>query len=256
MSSKRKLEEEDTKVEPAAKRHKPQQPTLAFRLLPGKITSIDIKIHILTFLDIRTSGLARPGWCPRNSDLDRRWRLASKIVTEKDGHVGGFTRTTVGGRLHSLDDMPSMSNSEEKRWYRDGLCHRDGDKPAIIYECVRFGYNAWCQNGQYHRDGDKPAVVDNKGNQSWYRNGLRHRDGDKPAVVDADGSMMWWQHDQRHRDGDGPAAVYANRVHLWYRYDKLHRANGKPAVLYNAYNGECWEEGVHKGPWKYTPDGA
>ena len=43
------------------------------------------------------------------------------------------------------------------------------------------------KNGILHRDGDKPAVIYNDGTMFWYKEGKIHRDGDKPAVIYPDG---------------------------------------------------------------------
>ena len=33
-----------------------------------------------------------------------------------------------------------------------------------------------------HRDGDKPAIIYNDGSKKYYKEGLLHRDGDKPQL--------------------------------------------------------------------------
>ena len=73
-----------------------------------------------------------------------------------------------------------------KRWFRNGLLHRD-DGPAFISSC---GGQEWWINGKRHR-ADGPAVIRTNGIQKWYLNGLRHRD-DGPAVIHPDGSQQWF----------------------------------------------------------------
>ena len=48
-----------------------------------------------------------------------------------------------------------------ERWSKDGMLHRDNDKPAEI-----------C----YHKDGSVYL-------EEWFKDGKRHRDNDKPAYI-------------------------------------------------------------------------
>ena len=103
-------------------------------------------------------------------------------------------------------------------WYRYGVCHRDGDRPASVR---RDGHREWHRNGVLHRDGDLAALVSHgyRGgggggvSMHWYRNGTQHRDGDRPSLV-ASGSdanttawMQWHKDGKLHRDGDKPAEI-------------------------------------------------
>jgi hypothetical protein len=81
----------------------------------------------------------------------------------------------------------------------EGLHHRLGDRPAVIYE---NGSREWWQFGQHHRDGDRPAIIRASGVQEWMKYGKRHRDGDQPAAIYAVGIHVWWQNGVKHRDGD------------------------------------------------------
>jgi hypothetical protein len=56
-------------------------------------------------------------------------------------------------------------------WYKDGLRHRDGDLPAVIYA---DGDQFWYRNGHSHRDGNRPAAIWANGEQRWYRNGVQY----------------------------------------------------------------------------------
>ena len=77
---------------------------------------------------------------------------------------------------------------------------------GITTEINTFGTQIWKKDGLHHRDGDKPAVVYESGRQEWWVDDQPHRDGDKPAVVCANGDQEWWVDDQKHRD-IGPAWV-------------------------------------------------
>jgi hypothetical protein len=42
-----------------------------------------------------------------------------------------------------------------KHWYKNGLIHRENDKPAIEWS---NGRKEWWINGKLHRENDKPAI--------------------------------------------------------------------------------------------------
>ncbi len=181
--------------------------------------------------------------------------------------VGDETTRLLYGELHSINDEPARvihitpNNSDKRRyealntWYRHGKVHRDGDKPALIWE---DGACVWSYNDRYHRDNDKPAMVQPKGSMywccnedrqreddkstavrsggsmRWYNNGLRHREDDKPAIVNSDGSMIWYRNGLRHRDGDLPAAILiTDGCREWSQYGQLHREGDQPAVIHD-----------------------
>ena len=81
-----------------------------------------------------------------------------------------------------------------ERWYRNGLRHRDGDKPAATWS---NGDQSWYRNGRHHRDGDKPAIVYADGTQEWWVDGRLHRDGGKPAYISWDGREEYWLNGKR-----------------------------------------------------------
>jgi len=132
--------------------------------------------------------------------------------------------TRLNGLLHSKDDQPAITyfNSSEKCWYKYGLLHRNGDKPAVISENQ---YKYWYKDGELHRDGDKPASITPNGYKRWYQKGKLHRDGDKPAII--------WSNDTEWH------------MKQWYKYGLLHREGGEPAVMYS-YTGlaEWWINGI------------
>lgn len=79
-----------------------------------------------------------------------------------------------------------------KCWVRNNQSHRDGDKPAIIYD---NGAMIWCQNGTRHRDGDMPAVIHVDGTQFWYEANILHRE-DGPAIISPEGNLAWYKFGQ------------------------------------------------------------
>lgn len=65
-------------------------------------------------------------------------------------------------------DTPAIEyNDGTKKWYKEGLLHREGDKPAI--ECGI--YKIWYKEGKIHRKGDMPAVEYKSGWKMWYKEG-------------------------------------------------------------------------------------
>ena len=97
-------------------------------------------------------------------------------------------------------------------WVKNGLLHRDGDKPAEIYA---NGSLAWYKNDLVHREGDKPADINSDGDLLWSKNGYWHRDGDKPARIEATGSLQWCKNGELHRVR-GPAVITENNNFEWY----------------------------------------
>jgi hypothetical protein len=55
------------------------------------------------------------------------------------------------------------------------------------YEC-----EIWYKNGLRHRENDKPAFEWINGKKEWYINGLRHRENGKPAIEYSNGKKEWW----------------------------------------------------------------
>jgi hypothetical protein len=101
------------------------------------------------------------------------------------------------------------------------------------------GSLVWMKDGVYHREGDKPAFIDFDGSLVWYKNGKEHRDGDKPAYIDADGTLVWYKNRLNNRDRDKPAVINANGTLVWFKNDFRHRLAG-PAVIDNYNNYFQW----------------
>ena len=119
-------------------------------------------------------------WCPVSAELMAEY------------NDGSHTKKWPDGSLH---------------WYKNGKCHRDGDKPAVI---VADSTLVWFKNGQIHRDGDKPAVIWADGTLVWFKNGQYHRDGDKPAQIGMTGYLGWYKSGLQHRV-TGPAVIYSKK---------------------------------------------
>jgi len=106
---------------------------------------------------------------------------------------------------HSCDG-PAIINNGDQFWYKEGVLHRDGDQPAVIYA---NGDQEWFKEGNRNREGDRPAIIFADGDHEWWKEGKLHRDGDQPAVIGANGNQEWWKEGKWHRDGDQPAIIGA-----------------------------------------------
>lgn len=106
--------------------------------------------------------------------------------------------------------------------------------PEFMVE--EYGIKRWYKNGLLHRDG-APAVIQDDGAQRWYQNGRLHRT-DGPATIDINGFGEWWYEGQYHRDG-GPAYSEDNGLEIWYRHGQYHRDDG-PAYLDPDSNDVSW----------------
>ena len=70
-------------------------------------------------------------------------------------------------------------NTEE--WFKDGMEHRDNDKPAEIdYRKDGSVFSKlWYKDGMKHRDNDKPAEIiyrkdGSVKSEEWYKNGVEY----------------------------------------------------------------------------------
>lgn len=91
-----------------------------------------------------------------------------KKVFYRDGLVYGiviYNADTNG--YESYNDEPSYvkyhnGKIESKGWHKDGVYHREGDKPALIEYYLHSGRirtKQWSKNGVTYREGDKPAYI-------------------------------------------------------------------------------------------------
>ena len=158
-------------------------------------TEGSLEIYVAPGLD--SHGEARAGWNIRDG-AECEWTgegpesLAIRFEDEKSRAVVKAlilekypNRTAL---IHSITETRKANG--ERHWYKDGVLHRAGDKPAI--ECAD-GDRYWYRNDKLHRAGDKPAVEGASGTRCWYKDGVLHRDGDKPAIEYANGARYWYK---------------------------------------------------------------
>jgi hypothetical protein len=147
----------------------------------------------------------------------------------------------------------------KKHWYKNGVLHRNSDKPALIFTCFYEKCNEneikyWYMNNTKYVTGTDclnklPCV-----SKEWYKNGLRHRDFDKPAFIDSNDHKIWhkiwYKNGLQHRDYDKPAVISLNDTKIWYKNGYLHRTTttkcGKyllPAVISNIVEIEYYVNG-------------
>ena len=78
----------------------------------------------------------------------------------------GKTYIVVGKKLllHSFDDKSAVKTKKCKKWYYNGLLHRNNDRPAIVW---KDGTQEWYWRGKLHRGLNKPAIIESDGTQTW-----------------------------------------------------------------------------------------
>lgn len=139
-------------------------------------------------------------------------------------------RTYKNGMLHSFHDKPKKNiKTGDLYWYKDGLIHREGDRPAYISK----NYHIWYKNGKIHRDGDNPAIVKDS-YMCWYKNGEIHRDNDQPAIIDTHThSQSWCKNGFYHRENRLPALISPENK-LWFVNGKLYWRSDK-SIFHNLF---------------------
>ena len=157
------------------------------------------------------------------------------IIEEKVDGCGN-RRWYKNGKRHREGDQPAYIGEDgSQEWHKNGILHREGDQPAVIWA---DGTQEWYKNGKLHREGDEPAIIWANGTQEWYKNDILHREGDQPAIIGADGTQAWYKNGKQHREGDQPAVIGADGSQEWYKNDKLHRELGP------AFNNRYFLEGI------------
>lgn len=132
----------------------------------------------------------------------------SDIISKKHSVTTEFNLET--GLIHSLQWTNSIGQSDAP-----------GDLPAELeFENGVLRIAAWLRNGVPHRGGDLPALIffDDLGRPRswvWKRDGVRHRDGDMPAdITFKDGSLQdlkwveFYKHGEPFRAGGKAAAIH------------------------------------------------
>jgi hypothetical protein len=114
----------------------------------------------------------------------------------------------VDNRIFSKDHYKFTSANNTKQWFKNGVLHRDNDKPAFICE-VNYGAekSCWYIDGKLHRDNNKPAIVLCENNvitvKEWYINGECYKKfNDEGQFV----KIECLQNEQLHNT-DGPAVI-------------------------------------------------
>ena len=185
----------------------------------------------------------------------REWWTRDELQRRYQPTIYGGHRWTNGkGEYHSFNDEPSFVDTDGvRKWHRDGVLHRDGDKPAVVDDTS--GVSRWFIDSELHREGDQPAHVDTtQGIRRWHRHGVLHRDGDKPAIEADDGNRRWFVNGNLHREGDQPAYIDTKQgTRKWYKRGSLHRDGGKPAVEQGEFR---WEYYVHNVPHRDGDEAA
>jgi len=137
-------------------------------------------------------------------------------------------------------------NMKCEKWYKDNICHRDGDEPAVIdyYEDRKIKAQWWCKNGYNHRDTDLPALIDYYEDgeiktQRWYQHGYIHRENgparieilkntkfdiETGKICQSNGDIYrieYWYKNGQNWDCDGPVVIhYNNNIKIrevWYK---------------------------------------
>lgn len=119
---------------------------------------------------------------------------------------------------HLTSNIPTMTDFMDgtmimQHWLDDDKqLHRDDDEPALLYESLN-GHDTiqeWWRHGLKHRDGDKPAIIASHSEnwperikhieEQWWTDGKRNRANGQPAVIARDGEEKsdrvyfkeWW----------------------------------------------------------------
>ena len=138
------------------------------------------------------------------------------------------------------------------RYTVEGLLHREGDLPALVYS---NGGKTYMKKNVIHRDVGPAVWTYNKLTDEftiiYMRHGVRHNDGDSPSIITSKGTMIWFKYGKQTRGNDLPSARYANGDLHWTQNDKLHRLK-KPAIITIKGDMYYYEYGipVHQELWK------
>jgi hypothetical protein len=107
------------------------------------------------------------------------------------------------GQLHRDNDQhTTMKQDDMEEWRRLHMSHQDEYlgpfyTPPDIF--IKDDIQIWLDNdGIVHRDGDLPAIIWADETQEWYKHGKLHRDNDKPAIVYANGDQEWWKNGKKY----------------------------------------------------------
>src|SRR3990167_9929300 len=62
----------------------------------------------------------------------------------------------IDSKGYKLGSMEYINEDETEYWYKNGVLHRENDKPAIIWF---DGSKQWWKNGLRHRENNQPAGI-------------------------------------------------------------------------------------------------
>jgi hypothetical protein len=101
------------------------------------------------------------------------------------------------GILHRENDKPARVSGKREHVFL--FVEKNLPKPVDIYEqkyierydlpCYFWGKVRleWFKDGVYHREGDKPAIRNDPCYAVWYKKGKKHRDDpEKPVMISGD----------------------------------------------------------------------
>jgi hypothetical protein len=181
--------------------------------------------------------------------LQQHNKIEKKIVNKYNISMGKFSYTRICSTSIKKNCRQNIKKKYKKnndthictydmygnviiqQWYRNGLLHRESDKPAYIDNNNHV--EKWYKDGLLHRDKNKqPAYID-QFCQKWYKNGILYRENDKPALVYEDDysiTQQWYKDGLLYKeitDSEGGRCS----VEKWFNSSgQIHRIGG-PAVI-------------------------
>jgi hypothetical protein len=132
-------------------------------------------------------------------------KTLASLVKENDGVFPEWYYELFAPQQELIEEECYTTQGYGKTWLKNRVCHRDGDKPAVIWS---DGSKSWWKEGKRHRDGDEPAVISSSGSKQWYKEGNLHRDG-KPAEILSNGCKQWWKEGKFYRNVK-PVVIYGD----------------------------------------------
>ena len=142
-------------------------------------------------------------------------------------------RWFLNGVLHRDKDKPALISYYTKEWWFKGRRHRD-NLPAVLHS--NCGEEWWFKGEKYKIKKFKdyvgtfdkhnrtisingnPSIVWDNGTKEWRDNGILHRKK-MPAIEYSNGDEEWWIYGMRHRE-DGPAVIYGNKQ-FWFEFGEF-----------------------------------
>ena len=105
----------------------------------------------------------------------------------------------------------SAVGSVSMEYYNSKGQEHNPDGPAVTWlEGPLAGRMHFYKNGVMHRDGDRPAIITEDGSLSWLIEGKYHRENGPAKIINQGNgahSYHWMKNDKLHRE-DGPANIW------------------------------------------------